>query len=348
MLGSTRCYNAAAVGKKLTVILGAGASHDLFSTPVTRVDNLYEPPLAAELFTYREPFARILDNYPRARALAATITARVRQGESPETVLRMVRDSGEEHLVRQFRHVPLYLQELFLTISRQYTTEPVNYTHLMNSVLGSDFDKVAFVTLNYDLFLEKSLEGIDGSQPKRIDQYAMVGRKWMLIKLHGSADWGRLVLNTPRGRESTNAFALELVDQLPLIENDLGDIEITGGSRWRNDKLMYPAITVPVEGKYEYACPPGHLQALKEFLAACGDFLIIGVSGQDEDLLDLLNENVKRCTHVMIVGHTGVEEVEARLVPRVEAFARLSRERYEGGFSNFMMGHLDQFLQRLG
>ena len=122
--GSTRCYNASAVGKKLTVILGAGASHDLVSTPVTRVNNQFQPPLAADLFKFQEPFATILDKYPRARALTATIATKVARGESPEAVLRAVRDSGHQHLVRQFRHLPLYLQELFRTISDNYTTEP--------------------------------------------------------------------------------------------------------------------------------------------------------------------------------------------------------------------------------
>ncbi len=348
MLGSTRCYNAAAVGKKLTVILGAGASHDLVSTQVTRVDSRYQPPLAADLFAYRETFATILDNYPRARALTATVATRVAGGESPEAVLRAVRDSGQPHLVRQFRHLPLYLQELFRTISDNYTTEPANYTVLMNSVLGSDFERVAFVTLNYDLFLEKSLEGIDGSQPTHIDEYAAAERKWMLIKLHGSADWGRVVLNTSSRREANLDVALELIDQLTLEEDQLSEIQITGGRRWDGNKLIYPAMTVPVDGKYEYNCPASHVESLEQFLTACDNFLIIGVSGQDDDLLDLLAENVKRCTHVAIVGLTKAGEVDARFADHVPAFAGVSRETYREGFSSFVKGQLEQFLQRLG
>ena len=218
----------------------------------------------------------------------------------------------------------------------------------MNSVLGSDFDRVAFVTLNYDLFLEKSLEGIDGSQPTHIDEYAVAERKWMLIKLHGSADWGRVVLDAMSRREQSLAVALDMVDQLTFEENQLSEIEITNGRRWRGGNLIYPAITVPVAGKYEYNCPASHVESLEQFLTVCDSFLIIGVSGQDEDLLDLLAENVKRCTHIMIVGLSEVEEVDARFAKRVPAFARVSRETYPGGFSNFMTGHLDPFLQRLG
>ena len=218
----------------------------------------------------------------------------------------------------------------------------------MNSVLGSDFDRVAFVTLNYDLFLEKSLEGIDGSQPTHIDEYAATERKWMLIKLHGSADWGRVVLNTTSRREPTLDVALDLVDQLTFEENQLSEIEITGGTRWRDNKLIYPAITVPVAGKYEYSCPASHVERLQEFLTVCDNFIIIGVSGQDDDLLDLLAENVKRCSHVAIVGLTKVGEVDARFADHVPAFAGVSRETYKEGFSNFLKGQLDQFLQRLG
>ena len=267
-----------------------------------------------------------------------------------------MRDSGEEHLVRQFRHVPLYLSELFHTISGRYTSEPANYTHLMNRVLGSDFDKVAFVTLNYDLFLENSLRGIDGWQPSHADQYATPKRKWMLIKLHGSANWGRRVLNV-RLDVPDDDHALALIDKLPLEEVEFSEIEITDLHRWATRPhpeggfyLIYPSLTVPVAGKYEYACPEDHVQALREFLATCENFLIIGVSGKDQDLLDLLNENVATCGAFAIVGGEDVDAAWARFHDAVRQFRgmRVLLTMDNRGFSEFIRsGELDKFLGRL-
>lgn len=112
-----------------------------------QVNEAYLPPLTSELFgppmetTGRrgETFQGILEEYPGAKSLASQISIRVSGGEPLEKVLGSLKESGEKLIVRDFRQVPLYLQALLGRVSDAYTSEPVNYTHLMYHVLGSAF-----------------------------------------------------------------------------------------------------------------------------------------------------------------------------------------------------------------
>jgi hypothetical protein len=54
-----------------------------------------------------------------------------------------------------------------------------------------------FVTLNYDLFLDRALE-IYGSA-SGMDWYVDRSRMFRLYKLHGSVNWGRRLLGVPPG-----------------------------------------------------------------------------------------------------------------------------------------------------
>lgn len=345
------------MGKQLTVIVGAGASYDLIpglggtslATANATVNPDYQPPMAADLFKYRRTFQGILENYPRARSLAATIGIRVTRGEGLEAVLRSLRDSTEENIVRQFRQIPLFLQELFGDISDYHTSEPVNYTHLMNQVLISDYEKVAFVTLNYDLFLEKSLAGVDGAKFDSLDSYVPTGRRWMLVKLHGSVNWARRVRTDPKPVNDDQV--LRIVDENPVEDHLAEDIEFLPNrqERWTHEAgLLYPAIAVPVEGKYGFVCPPAHVDALERFLPSCQNYLVIGVSGRDQDLLDLLHTRVKKCSELMIVGGGDVAEVASRLTTKVQFFGGRRAVTAAGGFSRFIMNEtLEEFLARL-
>ena len=346
------------MGKQLTVIVGAGASYDLIpglggtslETANATVNPDYQPPMAADLFNYRRTFQGILENYPRARSLATTIGIRVTRGEGLEAVLRSLRDSTEENIVRQFRQIPLFLQELFGDISDYHTSEPVNYTRLMNQVLISDYEKVAFVTLNYDLFLEKSLAGVDGAKFDSLDSYVPTGRRWMLVKLHGSVNWARRVQTDPKPANDNQV--LRIVDENPVEDHLAEDIEFLPDrqKRWAPEAgLLYPAIAVPVEGKYGFVCPKAHEDALSEFLPSCQNYLVIGISGKDKDLLDFLNTHVKKCAELMIVGGSHVEDVKRRLTSNVRFFKPLKANTYADGFSKFIGGGaLDEFLARLG
>jgi hypothetical protein len=349
------------MGKRLTVILGAGASYDCISTGLPRIDEEYRPPLTSGIFEGRTPFQTILEKYPKARTLASIIGVRVKSGEALEAVLSDLRHSEEQYIIQQFRQIPLYLQELLGEISIKYTSEPENYTHLVNRLLGSEFERVAFVTLNYDLFLEKSLGTITSNSgiqwmPERMSFYVEPDRKWMLIKLHGSVNWGR-VIKRESSPHWTHERMLDRVNALALsLEGSLAQ-EITvlrsHEQHWLEHvgmNLCYPAISVPVEDKYEFVCPPDQVDALRSFLCSCRNFLMIGISGRDKDLIDLLKENITECAAVGIVeaNAKAANEVAPRFYNLVPQFGKAKEKKiYEEGFSGFatVRGRsLDDFL----
>lgn len=311
----------------------------------------YRPPLTNNLFDHRPTFEAILKQYPGAMSLASTIGLKIRHhGVSMEALLRAMQEEGQHHVLRRLRQFPLYLQHLFWEISTNYTSEPENYTHLVSELLSPQIDKIALVTLNYDLFLENSLRPIEGQQIDNLDFYVLPDRKWMLVKLHGSVNWGRIVKDAVSDVHSNQA-AIDLVTHYPVEKNLLDEIILLSHytHRWSDDlNLIYPALSIPVEGKYEYVCPKSHVSALKEFLPSCPNYLIIGVSGKDDDLLDLLANHITQCERVTIVGGEDVAEVDARFSTKVPQFDSVERKLYREGFNSFIVNReFDRFLSAL-
>lgn len=263
------------MAKNAVVILGAGASHDLMEPSQERLNANadYKPPLTEGIFSSHQSFQQILDRYPDASALAETLRVKP-PDQQLESLLREFSESRLEHRRRQYKEVPLYLQELFGEISRHYTPgrQPTNYAHLVNELLAR-FERVAFVTLNYDLFLEQVLQVPSlGGPVTNLDWY--VNDRWLLVKLHGSVNWGRRILTYPEAHRSTRA--LEAIGETELDGGLDREIIILPGTgyqeRWINKVPYYPAMVVPLEGKQGFACPPGHVAALTEFLQSCRKF----------------------------------------------------------------------------
>ncbi len=315
------------MGKRALVILGAGASGDLISLKVGRpTDQDLRPPLTFELFNER--YSPILDRYPRARSLAAVVLDRLSRDEALEAIFRNLAESNEPHIVRQFQEMPLYLQELLHEVSAGFCSEPVNYSRLVNRLLASDFERVAFVTLNYDTLLDQALGTID-VRGKIFEMDGYVRDNWMLVKLHGSVNWGRKVMQPKKATGhlfrqfseialpptvSPNDFAESptaeyLANSFPKVLDILEDQVVfregrSDSARRDGEDFYYPAITIPVEGKAGFSCPPEHVLSLQEFLPTCRNVLIIGVSGKDDDLLKLLKEHLPPCDTVSIVAHS--------------------------------------------
>jgi hypothetical protein len=338
------------VAKRAVVILGAGASHDLMSLDdeIANATTEYKPPLTEHIFSNQRAFQEILEHYPDASALAETIRLKPRN-KALEALLREVSQSHEPHRVRQFREVPLYLQELFGVISTAYThRQPRNYTHLVNHML-SEFECVAFVTLNYDLFLEKALQVPSlGGPTGDLGWYVRPNR--LLVKLHGSVNWGRRINDWPRdgSRFARGRGGLDLswAGESRIDEMLDSEIRLLPGSgyenRWLDREPYYPALVVPVEGKYGFVCPQEHIEQLSEFLRECRNILVIGCSGRDQDLLDLLHDSITKCETFFLVdkgSQEAVEKTHRRFVAAVPQFQQTGRGRvalFGDGFSRFI------------
>lgn len=322
----------------LTVILGAGASHDLIGSRTAVVDDRYTPPLASDLFTppplevrehgkHSDIAQAILESYPRANAGASTLALR---GARPlEEALRSMADSQEMHIRRQFVQIPVYLRQLFREIGLpmgRYTSQPVNYNHLLSRILVSDFEQVALVTTNYDMFLERALTPITDVEFSDIESYAD-SPQWVLAKLHGSVSWvKRILLDARPGNLTLRAYLQHLDKITKSHDQDFqrvldGEIRVHDAEDlWDGEGPVYPALVVPIRGKFGFVCPEPHLEILRQTLRTCPNFLIIGSSGQDDDLMELLRAEVKVASSLGIVSQKNPRAVYERFLAGVPAF----------------------------
>jgi hypothetical protein len=267
-----------------------------------------------------------------------------------EALLRSFADTQNRFLRSQYYAIPLYLQELLGEVSAHYVKAgATKFDTLVRSIEQSLYDRVLFLTLNYDLFLETALRRMYFVNLSRPDHYVGAGFKWSLVKLHGSVNWGKKVMNPVPSSSSSEA--------LDHLSNELHlDSEVRVLKGWKeterlvDNSLYYPAITVPLEGKDEFVCPETHSKVPADFLKDCADFLMIGFSGIDQHVLGLL-KSVTRVEKVKIVNglrHLSVETLN-RLIRINGAFSYMPKGiedvALDDGFAGFVdSGQLDSFL----
>jgi hypothetical protein len=291
------------VSSRLLVILGAGAAYDCASGNVPDRHDDFRPPLVTQLFEGRPTFTRILHQYPLAEQAAADIRPALAGGSvAIEAFLKdRLRDSDYQHARRQYWAIPLYLQHLVFEISmwdydsgRGYTAQPDSYDRLINAALR--LDEVTFVTLNYDDLFDRRLF-IHGALDS-MESYLGAGQNWALIKLHGSINWGRIVLNAPSQIAPTDPFlaqtfanlgdTIEVDDNVSLrLQPDIRQVRFDE----EPFRLYYPALSVPLGTEDELVCPDQHVNYLKDITGHYEplDVLVIGYSGLDQEALNLLS-----------------------------------------------------------
>jgi len=298
--------------KQLVVLVGAGASYDCLATGLPYVEREWRPPLTREIFEMRTTFLNVLRKYPGAVASAENIRASIRRGKPLERVIQEGLTSSSETIRRNFIQVALYIQELIHTATSEFGhTHSTKFHALVEIVeqrLGSAFDRVLFISLNYDGFLEKALYDFYSVTFSSFDDYLSRG-SWSLVKLHGSANWGFPYIKAPGGtdgipeddqfRRYLEALRTDKTEPKPA----LADIMMVGSSiersklkRYHNGHFVYPAIAAPIEGKAEFVCPIAHSQYAEQFVAECSDFLVLGCAILDQDVHGLLSKmaNVQR------------------------------------------------------
>ncbi|MCH8993431.1 MAG: SIR2 family protein [Chloroflexi bacterium] len=341
------------------VILGAGASAGLAVAGQNLPDAQYTPPLTNEIFNRYAATNHILPKYPRAEQLANSLrTSLITNEDSLEAEMRKFRD--EPLTSGSFLEMPLFFQELFGEISAKYSTSNGCYDRLVLELLRSDLEKIAFVTLNYDLFLDRALDTAAGTRTgvfPDISSY-VTDNRWMLIKLHGSVSWMRPILSPGDGpgreRDAKRSLLLSLLDKNPVFSvSGAANLRVTDWDDWFSQNPQgaqphYPHLAVPVEDKSDPLCPQQHLDKLHEFLPTCRNVLTIGVSGRDDDLFKNM-ASLPESANFFVVGQP-LEEAEkalnnfTRRVPQLHN-AQLASTTFGGGFGDFLTdGGLDKFI----
>jgi len=273
---------------KLAVILGAGASHDVCPHKDMIKDQACQPPLTKQMFD--NPAIRTaLGAYNELGPLISFVKADLAMGISLEESLRRHRDSSDPRIQRLMRFLPPALYSFFHRVEQEYARDAANYSVLIRATVCADVH-TAFITLNYDTLMEMSLRRIASASFDAVESY--VASDWMLVKLHGSVGWGYPWFRSSpppplQGILSSN-------EPLPSIDPESIVVGIRDVHLQKGDTLHYPAIALPADNKGDFVCPPDHVTALVDFLADCRNFLFIGFSAQDKDLLDMCALHLQR------------------------------------------------------
>ena len=340
-----------AATKRLTIILGAGASHGCADeATAAHVNGGFRPPLVQDLFGAR--FNAILDRYPGLTARLDELRNDLRNNANFEEVFRGLLESAERHRKFWPLQVPLYLRELFWTISLEYVRGSTKFDTLVRRALESPYEEVLFINLNYDLFLEDALTNYDQHEFSDIGSYSPMSRKWRYVKPHGSVNWARILENCPEGDQGW--FLPTRLKQMPVFSPQLRvvmwnrhsrDFYVPGGGA---RGYLYPQLIVPTDQPKNFVCPREHIDQATMFIQDCQGFLVIGFSGRDEDVVGLLR-NARNDARWVIVSCGDARSIFERLgrqggsgtISGVDAIF------YDMGFAKFVDdGTLDQFLRR--
>jgi len=200
-----------------------------------------------------------------------------------------------------------------------------NYSTLLDEIerwRSELFENVCFVTFNYDTMLEEAMQEVLRFEVRDLRSY-LSQKNYTLIKLHGSINWGR---------ELDQIVAPHTYNQQTLIES-VADLKIS--DRYRvvsdypmlrvGDKLVFPALSIPVENKDEFSCPAEHVQALTAVLPKVTKILTVGWRATEADFLKMLEVGLKggeSAPSLMIVSgdQKGAEETSANLKRTQGAF----------------------------
>lgn len=299
------------MAEKICVIVGAGASYDVrnagspsgavVNNPSAVIGNPeLRPPLAKHLFDIQghPAYWTYLREYEGAKVLTQGLAQQSLRGEfNLEGELRRLAEHSSPIIRQHYRHIPVYLRDLIAACSYEYTPVPSCYVTLATVLLEEQPSDVLFLTLNYDDLLEQAIGMLRPQEFlfESLDDYIRDERPAKIVKLHGSISWFKSI--GPQNVDwRQQALQSDVLSRAPDNETIVSvqhrrtfQIDLHGYH-------VYPVLTAPLAGKgiADMVCPASHLEAAREFLIDCRRFMIIGSSGVDADLSELLSTSVKR------------------------------------------------------
>ena len=352
----------------LLVIFGAGASYDsvphlrasLPSVPPEQRTSVEQdrPPLANQLFENRPKF---VDAMERFRDCIPLVPLLRKPDIAVEQELAKFQEQAKHYAVmhRRLAAILYYLHFALWDCQQRWYRHHrgiTNYATLIHAIdrwrseLG---EQVCFVTFNYDTMLEQALLQVLGLNTDEMDGY-ISWENYTLIKLHGSVNWGRRVLNI--APDAVHTFNYE------RLIRDIGQLEIsdsyeltdeypmaTGSER---DHLVFPALSIPVDKKDEFSCPDAHVEKLASIVPSVTKILTIGWRATEAKFLNMLQSSLtglKGKQELMVVSGTreGVQETFKNLTR--SAVRSSNHALVETGFTALIMEYLDlleQFLHQ--
>lgn len=330
----------------LLVILGAGASYDSVHPDIvegmeSRVRQL-QPPLARELFDNRPVFNDFVKRYG-CDDLAVTLRAVIRNPDkSLEEELERLRGRiSDPRVASELVGLRFYLQAITWECSRwsQAAGGLTNYGALARHIalILPEDEEVAFVTFNYDTLLEGALSRYKAESFDDLDGY--ISGKYKVFKVHGSADWGRLLREEPGSYLDGDELKQWMISRGNHLNIGTVLVRLSGAtSRDPSGKPVLPAISIPVQGKTmdSFECDEGHIAALESSLGRFSKVLVIGWAGNEEHFLGMLKRpNPPEYPLVMVVSN-GEQAAACTAQRLIDRDICATPQLYVDGFSQFI------------
>lgn len=109
--------------------------------------------------------------------------------------------------------------------------------------------------------------------------------------------------------------------------------------------LVFPALSIPVENKDVFECPPAHVERLKELLAGVDKVIILGWRATEAEFLRILREGINgRDLDLMIVsGDTeGAQQTALNFNKSVPLSKKSHVTQIDSGFTGLLLRELEK------
>jgi len=338
----------------LLVVFGAGASYD--SVPHRPVDppqwQPYRPPLANQLFDDRPLFVDAMRRFPQCQPVIPDLR-NVSATAGVEQVLSRFESEAEGYPERhkQLAAIKYYLHYALWECERHWREEHNGitcYKSLLDQIekwRHRAEERVCLVTFNYDTMLEEALREFFRLKLQHLDHYLLEHAGYVLIKLHGSVNWGR---------EVSTSFAPGTVPTTDLLIESAARLQISSRYRIVNSfpmlveggQVLFPALAIPVESKDSFECPDYHVKALRDSLSDVTKILTIGWRAKEADFLKMVQTLGPRPRQLMIISgsETYAKETHQNLAGQGMGLSKLVLG--QGGFSQLIRSRqVETFLQ---
>jgi hypothetical protein len=204
------------------------------------------------------------------------------------------------------------------------------------------------LTFNYDPLLDDAVERSLRVDLSRIE-YFVTGRPDLVYtKLHGSADWRRVVAGKPRRSGTIGATALiGAADDLKFTPEFIiagvdarkkrprsEDFTIRSGEYPNvTERVTFPALALPLRSKTTFACPLSHIEAVRRALGETTKLLVVGWRAQEQHFLaEWERTGSKKIRADIVCGSAGGAEAVAQ---------RLRAAGIDGDLRTFGLGFTD-------
>lgn len=280
------------------VIIGAGASFN-FSPNAEE-----EFPLTNQIFS--DENYKYLKHFPGARYYIDVLNEKTNLEDFFEKEWKRVVSSYDINTLRKIINTQFFLHYLFYKKSKINEKSKKSYYKTLVNYLGEycqeKDEKIALVSFNYDLMLEKAIEHRYNLKFNTIDSYIKNHSDFLLFKPHGSCNWARKfnANNTDVSRDIiyTANWAYENDIDLHEINMQLQNEVVCLPDLYEfNDNILapsppnylyYPELLIPYSKKDNFVMPQWQTDSLNKILPTIDEILVIGWKGTEEKFNNML------------------------------------------------------------